>query len=409
MPAKISFQIHELDVAAFNGAELVTALKASVDALKDKDEAYRKMFTKAANQLGQEIIPALVVADCNTIGARDDDTDDCPWAALTRGSGESAKQGKDASGSYGIGKAAAFTATDLRTVLYATAFNVNDHLESRFIGKAILSGHKDPKGNKVTSEGYLGAPGFSSLSNGQIPVPFQISTQGTCLWIPGYKGPSDWQSQVIKIAIANFFHAIAKGELEVTVAGQIVDAASVGGYTNLLSMREKYLLDTASQQPVAEDHINGIGDVSLRITLHEVDDESVHDVALVRDAGMMITRERSKMGPAQFRVPPHWNRFTAEVAFPTSGDFHAQEFGQHLGIGQLLAGGGVQDVVQDFDGLLEAQGFEMLTSLFQGDHATPPATSSYTSRERRSTSAAGICTAMASFRGRLSPLGSPDH
>ena len=33
----------------------------------------------------------------------------------------------------------------------------------------------------------------------------------------------------------------------------------------------------------------------------------------------------------------------------------------------------------------------MLSGLFQGDHATPPATSSYTSRERRSTSAVGIC------------------
>lgn len=313
VPAKISFQIHQLDVAAFNGAELATALKASVDGLKSKDEAYRKMFTKAANQLGQETISALVVADCNTIGAYDDGSDDCPWAALTRGSGESAKQGKDASGSYGIGKAAAFTATDLRVVLYTTAFSVNSHLESRFIGKAILSGHRDPQGNKVTSEGYLGAPGFASLSNGQIPVPFQISTQGTCLWIPGYKGPSSWQSRVIKIAIANFFHAIAKGELEVTVAGQTVNASSVSDYANLLSLRENHLLDTASQKPVAEDHIIGIGDVSLRITLHEVDDEKVHDVALVRDAGMMITRERSKMGPAQFRVPPHWNRFTAIV------------------------------------------------------------------------------------------------
>ena len=151
-PAKISFEINELDVASFNGAELATALKASVDGLKSKDEAYRKMFRKAASRLGKETITALVITDCDTTGAYDDGSDDCPWAALTRGSGESAKQGKDASGSYGIGKAAAFTATDLRTVLYTTTFGVNGHLESRFIGKAILSGHKDPQGNKVTSE-----------------------------------------------------------------------------------------------------------------------------------------------------------------------------------------------------------------------------------------------------------------
>ncbi len=98
-----------------------------------------------------------------------------------------------------------------------------------------------------------------------------------------------------------------------------------------------------------------------------------------------------------------------EVALPANGDFRAQQFGQHLGIGQLPVGGSVQGVVPYLDGLLEAQGFQVLTDLFQGDRATPPATSSYTSRERRSTSPAGICTATASLRGRLSPLGRPDR
>ena len=98
-----------------------------------------------------------------------------------------------------------------------------------------------------------------------------------------------------------------------------------------------------------------------------------------------------------------------EVALPPGDHFGAQKFGQHLGVRQLPVGRGVQGVVQDFHCLLETQGFQMLAGLFQGDHATPPATSSYTSSERRSTSPTGICTATASFRGRLSPLGKPDH
>ena len=54
-------------------------------------------------------------------------------------------------------------------------------------------------------------------------------------------------------------------------------------------------------------------------------------------------------------------------------------------------------VVQDLHGLLEAQGFQVLTGLFQGDYRAPPmAASSYSSRERRSTSPAGTCTATAS-------------
>ena len=45
---------------------------------------------------------------------------------------------------------------------------------------------------------------------------------------------------------------------------------------------------------------------------------------------------------------------------------------------------------------LGTQGIQVLAGLFQGDHRTPPAAaSSYTSRERRSTSHTGACTATA--------------
>ena len=312
-PVKVDFQIAEIEVALFNGSELAAAINASIADLKPKDDAYRKMFGKAAAQLDKETASALVITDSNTTGVLDDYEDDCPWAALTRGSGESAKQGNNASGSYGIGKAAAYLATDLRTVLYTTTFSVNGHQESRFIGKTILSGHKDPQGNKVTSEGYFGGPHFSSLCNGDIPAPFRLEQPGLCLRVPGYKAPNDWKERVVKIAIANFFHAIAKGELEITVADQTVGAATVGNYASLLSVRHKHLLNTSGKSPVAKGHIKGIGDVALRITRHDAGDENIHDVALVRDAGMMITRERTKMGPARITIPSHWHRFSAIV------------------------------------------------------------------------------------------------
>jgi len=100
---------------------------------------------------------------------------------------------------------------------------------------------------------------------------------------------------------------------------------------------------------------------------------------------------------------------SGEVAFPTGCDIDAQQFGQHHGIGQLRVGGGVQGVVQDVDRLLEAQCFQMLAGLFQGDNPTPPATNSYTFNEHRSTSPTRTRTATASWRGRLSPLRKPDR
>lgn len=312
-PAKVDFSLADLETASFNGQDLSSAIDACIAALKPKDESYRKMFGKAITQLDKATIPTLVITDSNTTGAIDDGEDDCPWAALTRGSGESSKPSHDASGSYGIGKAAAYAATDLRTVLYTTTFTANGNLESRFVGKSILSGHQDPQGNKVTSEGYLAGPNFDSLCNGDVPFPYRLEAPGLCLRIPGYIAPKDWHKQVIKIAIANFFHAIIKGELVVTVAGETVSKATVGDYASLLTAREKHLLSASSTDPVVKGSIEGIGEITLRIKIHEAGDDNTQDVALVRDAGMMITRERGKMGPASFRVPGHWYRFTAIV------------------------------------------------------------------------------------------------
>ena len=313
IPARVDFHLENLSVASFNGPELALAVQSSIDVLKPKDQAYRKMFSNAVEQLINLSIPALVITDCNTTGVQDNGEDDCPWAALTRGSGESAKQGNNASGSYGIGKAAAYLATNLRTVLYTTVFEIDGSLHKRFIGKAILSGHKDLKGEKVTSEGYLGASDFESLCDEDIPVPFRLGQLGLCLRIPGYQARKSWMDDVVKVAIENFFHAIMKGELEVTVGERAVNRDTIWDYTSLLSSREKHLLDTSNTTPVAETTIEGIGDVNLRITIHEAGSENVRDVALVRDAGMMITKTRSKMGPAQFVVPGHWNSFSAVV------------------------------------------------------------------------------------------------
>ena len=77
-----------------------------------------------------------------------------------------------------------------------------------------------------------------------------------------------------------------------------------------------------------------------------------------------LEREVRQLGPG------------GEVAFPAGGDLGAQELGQHLGVGQSLVGRGVQSVVQDLQGLLETQGFHVLTGLLHGDHAAPPTTRS---------------------------------
>ena len=65
-----------------------------------------------------------------------------------------------------------------------------------------------------------------------------------------------------------------------------------------------------------------------------------------------------------------------EVALAASVDLHAQQLGEHLRVGQLLAGRRVQSVIERFGSLLEPQALQVLTSLLQGDHRTPPSAAS---------------------------------
>ena len=65
-----------------------------------------------------------------------------------------------------------------------------------------------------------------------------------------------------------------------------------------------------------------------------------------------------------------------DVALLADGHFSRPATGPaSSAIGQLLVGRGVQRVVQDLNGLLEARGLQVLAGLFQGDHRhlAPPA------------------------------------
>ena len=120
-PVEVQFRTVEIDVNAFDMPGLFGALNASIKS-EDNDERHRKQF-KRGLRLFQKAkkdgsLPALVILDSNTVGATDIDGKRDKWHSLTKSEGKSQKDSRDAGGSFGIGKHAAFAATDLRTVLY---------------------------------------------------------------------------------------------------------------------------------------------------------------------------------------------------------------------------------------------------------------------------------------------------
>ena len=179
-PVNVNFDHHKIPAAYFGAADLARALRAAANSTHLNDDEYAAQFergAKALNRIGGGSLDCLRIVDSNTTGA-----DDKPrpkgapskWEALTKGTGSNAKDQKDAAGSFGLGKFAAFAATNLRTVLYSVAYASDDgQLHRRFQGKTILVSH-ERDGKRLRKTGYFGKDGFRPAKDTDVPRPFML-------------------------------------------------------------------------------------------------------------------------------------------------------------------------------------------------------------------------------------------
>ena len=322
-PVKVKFEISRRAPSDFAVPSLIEALNAAVRSA-DNDDAHRAQFQRGIKLLsGGGSIQCLSITDSNTTGA-----DDIPrphgapskWEALTKGTGSNAKDQRDAAGSYGLGKFAAFAVTDIRTVLYSVAYVSGGMLHHRFQGKTILVSHRTSSGEECRRIGYLGDSNYQPLVDTSVPRPFRLKEPGTSLHIPGYKAEERWQNASIRTLVKHFFHAIIHGKLEVEVDGMIVKADNI----NVQPLdKQTTNFVRASQSPlIARTHIADIGDVTLRIEVSKEPSDRRREIALVRDAGMMITAQRGNMGLrlAGSAIPGHWHGFTAIIECLSHGE-----------------------------------------------------------------------------------------
>ena len=323
IPVKVVFDIKDIPSNVLDLHSLYKSMVASCDS-PDNDGRHRKQFRRGAKMLDKAIkdgfITALVVTDGNTTGARDERGRQDKWHSLTKAVGKSEKDARDAAGSFGIGKHAAFAATDLRTVFYSTAYrNGVGGLHRRFTGKSILVSHESG-GKAFRATGYLGDNNSNSLRDEDVPKSFCLDSPGTRITIPGFSRSewgNSWCKQTEESLVTHFFHALAHKNLVIHLGGQIIDHRNLNELAAKYGDRVKNLAEVSMSPIVESVEIEGVGKVNLRII---VDHEGVNrnkTVALVRDAGMMITDRIGNMRRARtvqmMRIPPGWMGFTAII------------------------------------------------------------------------------------------------
>lgn len=204
-----------------------------------------------------------------------------PFYNLTKTSGTSFKRA-GCGGSKGIGKAAAFVASNARTVFYST---YTEDEEKGYIGIAKLrSVPIDEHGYKMSvAEGYYGIGKESFPQRNQelvLDKAFhrEAGNYGTDLYLIGFGYRENWKTDLIFKLLDSFMVAFSKGLLEVTVDDIVINKFSLKSIirdntsfpgkseSSLKSLKAQYeLLSGDDGVKIIEKEIKDYGSVTIYV------------------------------------------------------------------------------------------------------------------------------------------------
>ena len=324
-PVHVAFEVRTVkDPESFGATQLIEHIDACLKeslSFVDGDQRREIQFFENAKRVLAEQVSFLRIYDEHTTGVRER-----AWDALVKQTGRSMKHQAGAGGSFGIGKHAPFAVSRLRTVFYWTCYEDGDSKVEQFQGKSILISHSpEPNGNSKKSQG-VGFFGFTRdctpLKGESIPdcfrVPKNISGEtilGTALWIAGFSADSGWQFDIAQNVIANFFYAIFKGELEITLDFDVelgidekffrINSSNLNDWLHLLKTHIYKIegksdnlfrvKETISFLRLFEEgkffstEIEALGECKLWVIVEE---QLPSKVGLIRGTGMLITTEQ---------------------------------------------------------------------------------------------------------------------
>jgi hypothetical protein len=319
LPVRVTFDVLEIpkaDTPAVDDLENIvnTCLDNARRTRKEKDTAF---FQRAKAVLEQPTLKILRISDYNTSGVTGPSEEGKPFHSLLSGSGISEKRDDTALGSYGIGKAAVYTVSDLQTVFYSTVY---DDCGPKFLaqGKSILASHRDADGQPRGRTGFWGAPDFQPVNSAAaVPAWLRRSEQGTSVFAIGFRDAPNWQHRIACSLIQNFFCAIHRGEMEFSIdSGQInigkLDLESLFANPDLLAVARdndqeqefelsaslyRCLVSSEASEKIVD--LPGLGKMQIRVL---VADGLPKKVCILRN-GMVITESLEKFGEKFIRFP----------------------------------------------------------------------------------------------------------
>lgn len=235
----------------------------------------------------------IEISDYNTTGMGEK-----AFEGFTQGVYKSSQKAAGSQGSKGVGKAAYYASSYLRTML----ISAKSDEELRFRGIAKLSNHKDPEdeNGKLNYKGFYGD--LATKEEDEIPEGFIRTENGTSIFIIGLWNLEDLESEIIKEVLRNYWFAIYKDQLHVNVNNTEIRSHNLGDFITTYFTDFKDYVRGGNQNPRPffetvkngqrfEKQIRNIG--TCHLWLHQDSLFQLGAVARFRKTKMLIYKEKN--------------------------------------------------------------------------------------------------------------------
>jgi hypothetical protein len=200
-----------------NRSELSDVLKMCNQTWAGHNKKTEDFTRHALSILSRDYNKFLRISDFNTKGLKGAKGGELgsPWSSLIKEAGSSNKD-ENSGGSFGIGKSAPFLNSQIRTLLYSS-LDLSGY--SSHIGVANLMSFKKNDNEITLGNGYFTHDYESSAIPGLIHLDddFCRSETGTDIFVAAFEPKEDWEEEVKRSVLKNFFITIFKGALVVKI------------------------------------------------------------------------------------------------------------------------------------------------------------------------------------------------
>lgn len=249
----VRIKLHQVETKSIpNLDELIRNMEACYEASINESSKAKIFFETALAELKKSKIKVLEISDFNTTGMMGPSMNGTPFYAFMKAKGQSRKAMDTAvpTGSYGIGKFAPYSASNLRTIFVSTVFqDKSGECHQYTQGKSILMSHDIGDERKV-AVGFWGVKEKCQPYEGvSSDLPEWLRRVGSEKEMPSMKGSKlsilcfddvkNWREFLAVSVANNFFGSINDGKLKVDVDGEYtLDKGGIREFFESSSIRE---------------------------------------------------------------------------------------------------------------------------------------------------------------------------